>query len=178
MSMQQPCRSLLMRCLLWLMLCAVGASGTNAAEHDPGLSTEAIINLSSTDAWELFTSEAGLKSLGYSQARIDLQLGGQLRASGAAALNSLNDEIISIDPGHMLSFKPAGNAANNQWTVLYFIAMGKDMTQLRWLEFFPEEQRAPVIHQQQQVRQLFDQLIRRYAPECEVCKRERALDGK
>jgi hypothetical protein len=82
--------------------------------------------------------------------------------------------VISLDAGHMLSFKPVGSATQAEWTVLYFTAMGKDMTQLRWLEIFPADQQTAASKRQQQVRQLFDQLIRRYAPECEVCKLEKA----
>lgn len=157
---------------LWLMLCS--SSALHAGETGHRLSTDAIINLPSAAAWTLFTSEAGLKSLGYAQARINLQLGGRLQASGGTAtLTELDSEIISIDPEHMLSLKPADNSANNHWTVLYFTAMGEDMTQLRWLEFFPENQRAAATRHQQQIRQLFDQLIRRHAPECDVCKLER-----
>jgi uncharacterized protein YndB with AHSA1/START domain len=162
--------SLMFRSFAVLLLAA--SQATHAAQTS--LSTEAIINLPIANAWALFTSDTGLKSLGYTQTKATTQLGGQLQASGGAvALSSLSGEIISLDPEHMLSFKPVAGAANNHWTVVYFTAMGKDMTQLRWLEFFPDTDRAAVSANQQQVRTLFDQLIRRYAPECEVCKLER-----
>ena len=170
MMMQKHSRSRPIQLLAWLILSIAGLSNASANS----LTTEAIINLPSADAWTLFTTEAGLKTLGYTQTKMDLQLGGTMQAGGGAgALPSMNGEIISMDPGHMLSFKPADQPANHQWTVLYFIAMGRDMTQLRWLEFFPDDQRAWASNRQQQVHQLFEQLIRRYAPECEVCKLER-----
>jgi hypothetical protein len=168
--MQRFIRSLITP-LLSLSLCIANA---HAAQTTSNLTTDAIINLPRADAWALFTSEAGLKSLGYSQATVELHLGGTLQASGTAALPGLNSEVISLDVEHMLSFKPAVDASHTQWTVLYFTAMGKDMTQLRWLEYFAEPQRAAVEQHQAQVRGLFDQLIRRYAPECEVCKLEKA----
>ncbi len=173
MSKHSPYRARMpLQLLMWLMLSIVGLANTHAASS---LTTEAIINLPNADAWALFTTETGLNSLGYTQAKLDLQLGGAMQAGGGAvALPSMNGEIISMDPEHMLSFRPADHPANNQWTVLYFTAMGKDMTQLRWLEFFPDDQRAWVSNRQQQVHQLFEQLIRRYAPECEVCKLEKA----
>lgn len=167
--MQSPSHSLLGNFFLCLSLCISVLTNAHAANS---LSTEAIINLRNADAWALFTTESGLKSLGYTQARVDLQLGGVLQASGLPALSDLNSVVISFDSEHMLSFKP--DATNSAWTVLYFTAMGKDMTQLRWLEYFTEPQRAAAEQHQQQVRLLFDQLIRRYAPECEVCKLEKA----
>jgi|GEM_PF-2057264 len=142
--------------------------------HAASLSTDAIINLPAADAWTLFTSDGGLRTLGYTQTHVEPRLGGELQASGAATLPNLNSEVISLDAEHMLSFKPVGDTSHTQWTVLYLTAMGNAMTQLRWLEFFPDEQRAAKLQQQQQVRALFDQLIRRYAPECEVCKAEKA----
>jgi hypothetical protein len=166
--MQRFMRSLI-RPLLCLSLCISVMASVQAANS---LATEAIINLPSADAWALFTSEAGLKSLGYNEAKIELHLGGALQTSGTAALPSLNSEITSLDTEHMLSFKPA--TTSSEWTVLYFTAMGKDMTQLRWLEYFASPQRATAEQHQAQVRGLFDQLIRRYAPECEVCKLEKA----
>lgn len=169
--MQQLSCSLLRQSLVWLILSITGLSSANANS----LTAEAIVNLPSADAWALFTTETGLKALGYTQAKMDLQLGGALQAGGGAvALPSMNGEIISMDPEHMLSFKPADNPTNHRWTVLYFTAMGRDMTQLRWLEFFPDDQRAGASNRQEQVHQLFEQLIRRYAPECAVCKLEKA----
>ena len=167
--MQSPSHSLLGKFLLWLSLCVSTFTSAHAANS---LSTEAIINLPNADAWALFTTESGLKSLGYTQARVDLQLGGVLQASGSSTLSDLNTVVISFDSERMLSFKPA--ATNGEWTVLYVTAMGKDMTQLRWLEYFAESQHGAVEQHQAQVRLLFDQLIRRYAPECEVCRLEKA----
>ena len=154
------------------MLSCLNLSNVSAVQAVDSASTEAIINLPHADAWSLFTTESGLKSLGYTQARVDLQLEGVLQASGSSSLSDLNTVVISFDSERMLSFKPA--ATNSEWTVLYVTAMGKDMTQLRWLEYFAEPQRAAVEQHQAQVRLLFDQLIRRYAPECEVCKLEKA----
>jgi hypothetical protein len=171
--MNIPFRTMMTRALACLMF----GIGIHTAQAANSVSTEAIVNLPVADAWLLFTSEGGLKSLGYTQAKVDAQLGGPLEVSGGAVpLTGVSGEIISLDPEHMLSFKPAGAASNEQWTVLYFTAMGAQMTQLRWLDFFPEAQRTTVTARQQQVRQLFDQLIRRFAPECEVCKQER--EGK
>ena len=147
---------------------------TSVRADNTSLSTEAIINLPIVDAWQLFTTESGLNSLGYTQASVNMRLGGVMQARGGdALLGNVHGEIISFDPQHMLSFKGSGAPAADQWTVLYFVAMGEQMTQLRWLEFFPEPQKVVVTAHQQQVRKLFDQLIRRYAPECEVCKMER-----
>lgn len=161
----------------FMLLCLFGANSIHAAQNS--LSTEAIINVPVADAWLLFTSEDGLKSLGYVQAKVSTQLGGPLEISGGSVpLTGVSGEIISLDPEHMLSFKPAGGASNEQWTVLYFTAMGTQMTQLRWLDFFPEAQRPAATERQQQVRQLFDQLVRRFAPECEVCKQEQGKTGK
>ncbi len=175
--MKQPgCFSLMIRSITCALLLAAQIGHAAPAT----LGTEAIINLPIADAWMLFTSEDGLKSMGYTQAKVATQLGGPLQISGGTApLTAVSGEIISLDPEHMLSFKPAGGASNEQWTVLYFTAMGTQMTQLRWLDFFPEAQRATTTARQQQVRQLFDQLIRRFAPECEVCKQEReSKEGK
>lgn len=169
--MNSPCKYWLV--LLPMLICATGLP---RRAHADSLGTDAIINLPSDAAWQLFTSEAGLKSLGYAQAQVSVQLGGVLRATGGeAVLGGLDAQIISLDPQHMLSFTAAGSG--NQWSVLYFTAMGREMTQLRWLEFFPDGERAAVMAHQQRIRSLFDQLIRRYAPECEVCKSERLRDS-
>lgn len=169
--MKSTLRFCLINMIIGLALSLSSVPSVRAAETS--LATEAIVNLPVADAWQLFTSEAGLKSLGYTQVKVSLQPGGPWRASGGAApITSLEGEILSLDPQHMLSFKPTARPASEQWSVLYFTAMGEDMTQLRWLEFFPETQRSAVNTHQQQVRTLFDQLIRRYAPECEVCKLE------
>jgi uncharacterized protein YndB with AHSA1/START domain len=165
--MKTKLKSLLETLMLSLMFLQPSA-------HADSLSTDAIINLPIDAAWELFTSEGGLQSLGYTQAKANMQLGGEWQASGGdAALGKLNEQILSVDPQHMLSFKAAGSQSNEQWTVLYFTAMGNAMTQLRWLEFFPPAQQASVSAHQQQVRKQFELLIRRFAPECHVCKQER-----
>jgi hypothetical protein len=156
--------------LVWATLCLQPCAQADNAS----LGTEAIINLPLVDAWQLFTGETGLKSLGYAQASVDMRLGGVIQASGGdAVLGNFREQIISFEPQHMLSFKASGAPVADQWTVLYFVAMGEQMTQLRWLEFFPGPQSSVVTAHQQRVRKLFDQLIRRYAPECEVCKLER-----
>lgn len=144
--------------------------------HAENMSTDAIINLPIEGAWQLFTTDDGLKSLGYAEAKVELQLSGALKANGGnAVLGNVDAQVISFDTERMLSFKPA--KANDQWTVLYFTAMGHEMTQLRWQDVFPDAQRGEVTTHQQQVRKLFDQLIKRFAPECHVCKEEREREA-
>ena len=157
--------------LIGLTLCL--SAPLHARAETASLGTNAIINLPLGDVWNLFTSETGLRDLGFAQPKVDLQLGGAWQGGGSTSpLPDMDNRILSMDPGHMLTFK-ASDASSEQWSVLYFAAMGPEMTQVRWLEFFPEAQRSMVSAHQQQVRALFDVLIRRYAPECDVCKAER-----
>jgi hypothetical protein len=55
--------------------------------------------------------------------------------------------------------------------------MGRDMTQIRWLDFCHDD-RVNLTVNRAYHRQLFDTLIRRYAPECHVCKEEREANQK
>lgn len=142
-----------------------------AAELPQSSSADTIINLPVAEAWNLFTTVAGLNSLGYAQAAVDLRLNGKLQTDPTGKLPALNAEISSFEPGRMLTLKHD----DASWAVLYFQALGQDMTGLRWVEFAPpatDSQKLAALTQTH--RELFNQLARRYAPECELCKKEKA----
>lgn len=143
---------------------------TARADTPQSAGTDTIVNLPLADAWELFTSETGLKSLGYAQAVVDLRLGGRLQAAQGGRLPALDAEISSFEPGRMLALKHG----DTTWAVLYFQALGSDMTGLRWVEFAPASGAQDLPALTQAHRELFDQLVRRYAPLCELCKKEQA----
>lgn len=144
--------------------------GAARADAPQSASTDTIVNLPLADVWELFTSEPGLKSLGYAQAAVDLRLGGRLHAAESGKLPALDAEISSFEPGRMLALKHS----DTSWAVLYFQALGSDMTGLRWVEFAPASRAQDLPALTQAHRELFDQLVRRYAPLCELCKKEQA----
>jgi len=134
-------------------------------------STEAIINLPVTDTWKLFSTAEGLQDMGYANTSMSLQLDGEFHAEKTVNAQSevLDGVIASYDPGHMLSWRWNKSSC---WSVLYFNAMGTDMTQIRWLDLCSVSSADLKTHAQYH-RNLFDQLIRHYAPECHVCKEER-----
>jgi len=136
------------------------------------VNTDAIINLSIAETWKMFSTAEGLQGMGYTNAAMSLQINGKLNIERAVNAQSemIDGVITSYDPEHMLSWQ--WNSASC-WSVLYFNAMGNDMTQIQWTDFCAESKSADLMLMQQHHRNLFDQLVRRYAPECHVCKEER-----
>jgi hypothetical protein len=155
-----------MKKFLLITLSTLLCCSSHAAEP-AAVSTDAIVNLPLDAAWNLFTTDAGLKSMGYAPAKIELQLGGRISAQNAHN-ERIDAEIVSFEPERMLSLKRADG-----WSVLYFQAMGQEMTALRWVELGAPTQAQSLQPLAQAHRALFDQLIRRYAPECELCRKER-----
>lgn len=145
------------------------------AESPSSLSTDAIINLPIATIWKLFSSTDGLKDIGYGNVALSLQLNGKYHAERTLQQNQqpeiLDGTVSSFDPEHMLSWRWSNN--ESCWSVLYFNAMGNEMTQIRWLDLCGDAHSADLHMLAAYHRNLFDQLIRRFAPECHVCKEER-----
>lgn len=140
-----------------------------AEEQVASLSTDAIINLPLKDAWNLFATTSGWTSMGYGNASVELKFGGRVHAEQNNR-PALDAAISSFEPERMLALT---HADGEGWSVLYFQAMGQEMTGLRWVELTPAAQAQNLQPLAQAHRALFDRLIRRYAPECELCKKER-----
>lgn len=158
---------------LFCSICALFLLNAHA-ESPQSVSTDTIINLTAADTWTLFTTAPGLNSMGYAKADIDLRLGGKVRATEGGKLPAIDAEISSFEPERMLSLK----RADSTWAVLYFQALGKDMTGVRWVEFAPAERAQNLSALTESHRELLNQLVRRYAPECELCKKENAAATK
>ncbi len=141
-----------------------------ASQASPtSVNTDTIINLPLADTWQLFTTDNGLKSMGYQQVDIELKLGGNFHvANNVVGDEVINATILSYEPEHMLSLR----YDNDHWSVFYLTAMGRDMTAIKWVELSSADNIA-INAASQFHRKLFDQLIRKYAPECHVCKEER-----
>lgn len=153
----------------WMASLCLLCAATLQAAAPQSSSSDTIVNLPIAAAWDLFTTPAGLKSLGYAEADIDLRLNGKLQTAGGR-LPPLAAEIVSFDPQRMLSLRH--DAAS--WAVLYFQPLGSDMTGLRWVEFAAAERAQNLAALNQAHRELFDDLVRRYAPQCALCKNEAA----
>ena len=149
-----------------------------ATESSVSRGTDAIINLPIDGTWKLFTTENGLLDIGYENVSMHLTLDGHVHAERKTGENMeiIDGTITSFDPQHMLSWRWSNN--NTCWSVLYFNAMGKEMTQVRWLDMCSTDQTAMLEQASGFHRDLFNQLIRRYAPECHVCKEEREAAEK
>lgn len=160
---------------IWIVFATMLLSAFRASADDQpaSMSTDAIINLPLNGAWKLFTTPQGLKSMGYEPAQIELRLDGNLRFEQRAAGESIDARIVSFEPERMLSFKHMSAATGPTWSILYFQAMGIEMTSVRWVDFAPAGQTQNLAAAAQAHRVLFNQLIRRYAPECELCRKER-----
>lgn len=167
---------LFMRSLL-LTLTLVTMNATGQSVTPASTNTDAIINLPAADAWHLFSTENGLANIGYQQATVTLTLGERFHAERKVGDSSelIDGTISSFDPQHMISWQWTDK---NCWSVLYFNAMGNEMTQIRWLDFCSASSNVDLTVQAKFHRNLFDQLIRRYAPECHVCKEEREAARK
>lgn len=141
-----------------------------AQADDPPAAQEAdtIINLPIARTWELFTTDSGWDSLDYRNAHIELRIGGALRWQSETG-DKVSAEVLAFEPQRMLSFKHAAG-----WSVIYFQNMGDAMTGIRWVEQGPANESRTLQALTEAHRDLFDKLVRRYAPECDVCKKERA----
>ena len=161
--------------LFALLLIACSTYGENAPPVSA--STDAIINLPLTETWNLFSTQRGLNDIGYQQVTISLVLNGHLHAelNSATGTETIDGALLSFDPQHMMSWQWTDKHC---WSVLYFNQMGAEMTQIRWVDFCADEQTAMLTQASTTHRKLFDQLIRRYAPECHVCKEEREAAEK
>ena len=155
------------------MFCAIRAVASPSSPISN--STDTIINLPLADTWRLFTTSSGWKDMGYGNASATTQLGGKLHAEHLIDQSEIVDATItSIDPEHMLSLQ----SDDQHWSILYFTAMGNDMCQIKWVELSSSADDAVINSASRAHRKLFDQLVRRYAPECHVCKEEREASHK
>lgn len=163
---------------LLLTFLLLGSAKAIAAEPATSVSTDAIINLPIEGTWNLFTTEKGLRDMGYQQVLMSLKLDAHVHAERSINQQTENIDatLSSFDSQHMLSWRWTGDHAC--WSVLYFNAMGDEMTQIKWVDMCMEAEAVDLNKQSLLHRNLFDQLIRRYAPECHVCKEEREARDK
>ncbi|HEX7720096.1 MAG TPA: SRPBCC domain-containing protein [Woeseiaceae bacterium] len=130
------------RFVVVLLLVSHGAF-SNAQDVSPVVS-EGIIDASVETVWDAWTTGEGLRSWLAPHASMDLRIGGLMRTNydPAGALGdaqTIENSILSFDPGRMLSIKvartPAGfpfeRAIEKMWTVIYFEPEGTERTRLK-----------------------------------------------
>ena len=161
---------------LILMLVTLSAYGQTVSPAR--VSTDAIINLPIAETWNLFTTTEGLQRMGYARTESALALGKHIHAEKTVChdMEIIDATISSFDPPHMISWQWTSNHAC--WSVLYFSAMGNEMTQIKWVDMCYDAESIDLTKLALVHRDLFDQLIRRFAPECHVCKDEREAAEK
>ncbi|HVY24796.1 MAG TPA: hypothetical protein VG962_15730 [Steroidobacteraceae bacterium] len=166
-------RTALVLAFIWL-----SSLVATAAESPVARNTDTIINLPVADTWKLFTTENGLLDIGYENVSMQLKLDEHIHAERKAgeSAETIDATLTSFDPQHMISWRWSNDSAC--WSVLYFNAMGKEMTQIRWVDMCDSDQGTTLERASNVHRDLFNKLIRRYAPECHVCKEEREAAEK
>lgn len=168
---------MMMKYIIALALMPLLLLSVNADDISVSKNTDAIINLPLTGTWNLFTTNKGLMDMGYENVSMQLKLDEHVHAERktGAQQEVIDGTLSSFDPQHMISWRWSSD--HTCWSVLYFNDMGKEMTQIRWVDMCNDESvdldATALMH-----RDLFNQLIRRYAPECHVCKEEREAAEK
>lgn len=162
----------IMKAMRRLLLLLTMIASPAWCDSPTSVNTDVIINLPISKTWKLFFTVEGLQDVGYTNVVMPLKLNEKLHAERKLQGQSeiLDGVISSFDPEHMLSWQWSNTRC---WSVLYFNAMGNEMTQIRWLDLCSADNSVDLQTRAQYHRQLFDQLVRRYAPECHVCKEER-----
>jgi uncharacterized protein YndB with AHSA1/START domain len=119
-----------------------------AKEAKDRTACETVIAASVADAWKAYTTKEGLEAWCVAHAEIDVRIGGLMRthydpAGKLGDEKTIENEILSFDPGRMLSIKvkktPAGfpfpKAIKSMWTVLYFEDAGEGKTRVTCRSF-------------------------------------------
>lgn len=117
---------------------SAGASTNDDLVH------EGIVAAPFEEVWDALTTKQGQESWMVAHSEIELKVGGLMRThydpSGTLGdPQTIENEIISYDPGRMLSFRvskapedfPFPQAVKNMWTVIYLEPEGVSSTRVR-----------------------------------------------
>ena len=136
----------------------------------PGVAADPLVQTMVIDApvsavWDLFTTSEGYATWATPLAKVDLRIGGAIRASYDPSSNLQDEKTIvntiqSYEPGRMLSFRctqtPAGfpfeEAMPKTWSVVLFEPVGDAQTRLSMVGLGYDD-----TEQSRQMRQFFDQ---------------------
>jgi uncharacterized protein YndB with AHSA1/START domain len=141
------------RALPLLLIAVLG--GTASAQDTGPVVHEGIVEAPLERVWAAFTTTDGLRAWLAPHAEIDLRVGGLMRTNYNAQgrlgdPQTIENAILSFEPGRMLSVKvakppanfPFPNAVRHMWTVVYFEPDGPRRTKVRevTLGFGPDEE--------------------------------------
>ena len=126
------------------VLVLVAHSAVSHAQDVSPIVSEGIIDASVETVWAAWTTDEGLRSWLAPHASMNLRVGGLMRTNYDPAgvlgdAQTIENTILSFDPGRMLSIKvaktPAGfpfeQAVEKMWTVIYFEPIDPEQTRLR-----------------------------------------------
>lgn len=134
-----------------LAVCAVHAQPDppRAPQPSPPADTsplvqEADLNAPVAKVWEVFSTDAGMRSLGVAQARVDFRVGGKMLShydpKGVIGdEGTIENTIIAYEPMRMVAFRitrppkgfPFMEAYKNTWSVATLTDLGNERTRLR-----------------------------------------------
>ena len=130
---------------LAIACCPVRALAVDSRE-DGRLVHEGVVAAPLKDVWAAFTTAKGQESWMVAHSEVELKVGGRMRThydpkGRIGDPKTIENEIISYDPGHMLSMRvakapegfPFPNAVRGMWTVIYFEAAGPLTTRVRFV---------------------------------------------
>ena len=122
----------------WGMLQGAPADAPTFVAH------EAIVPAPVAQVWEAFTTKKGLESWMVAHAEIDLSVGGKMlthynKEGKIGDDGTIENTILSYDPGRMISIKatkppanfPFKEAIKKMWTVVYFDPTPDGKTKVR-----------------------------------------------
>lgn len=165
------------RCFIFVAGCML-ASGVGAVPTEAY--SEAIVDAPLAQAWDAFTTKAGLESWIVAKAEVDFRVGGVLRTRYAkdgeiGDEHTIEQAVLSFDPQRMYSVRiskipkgfPFTSAYKSTWSVIYFEPLGDARTKvsIRMLGYTDDEE-------SQKMREFFvrgnqytlDALVAKYKP--------------
>ncbi len=131
------------RLTLSLVMFTIMGGSARAQDINPVVSV-AIVEAPVNAVWAAWATSDGLRSWLAPHADIDLRVGGLMRtnydAKGSLGdSKTIDNRILSLDPGRMLSIQvsktpdnfPFTDAIQHMWTVVYFEPLGRNRTRVR-----------------------------------------------
>ena len=118
---------------MWSIVLAAALLAAPAQRADEVVVNEAIVNAPVSEVWKAFTTKAGMESWMVGTGDIDLRIGGLMRTSyqknaDLSGDTSIHQQILSLDPERMLSYRTVKPPANfpftqqisSTWVAVYF----------------------------------------------------------
>ena len=128
--------------LAWLPLCLALSSPPCCADLPP-LVSEAIVDATPDQVWDVWTTKQGIQSWMVPQADIDLRVGGKMRThydpkGTLGDAQGIEHTILAFDPKRMFAFKtvkcpetfPFKKAMEPVWNVVYMEAVDAQHTRV------------------------------------------------